>query len=346
MVDIIQTLMSTQPVPIIATRIPHSHRLYAAERLVAIPEKEDAARRLVASAQSHGIDLNLMWGVLTPKESKAPNRVRQVALAVLGPGKTAMLFLSTPTCPPGASDDLGSHQAQITDITSSVRSALDGLKALAPDRVSLAQTLVEPEHTWAHQACIEGGMTFVGNLTYLRKPYSPPKRSTKPIPAPTWPAGIEVRKIRSIDPDSTNSDRQVLIEALEASYLETLDCPELCGIRDMQDVVDSHQATGEFSPDRWHLIFKDNEPVGCCLLSFMPASQSVELVYIGIAPPARGLGLGKSVLKHAINQLGAINCKEITCAVDDRNLPAIKIYDSLGFKPFDARLGFVASITP
>ena len=114
----------------------------------------------------------------------------------------------------------------------------------------------------------------------------------------------------------------------------------------MEDVVDSHQATGEFSPDRWHLVYKDDEPVGCCLLSYMPANRSVELVYIGIGPTARGLGLGKSVLEHAINQLGAINSKEITCAVDDRNTPAINIYKSLGFKPFDARLGFVAAITP
>ena len=92
----------------------------------------------------------------------------------------------------------------------------------------------------------------------------------------------------------------------------------------MDDVVESHMATGDFSPSRWHLIFKDGQPAGCCLLTHIPQSDSVELVYLGIAPIARGLGLGKQVLAYAIGQLGEngdIGIKEVTCAVDNRNAP-------------------------
>ena len=166
--------MNTQPTPnpnrSQAIRIPVTHRIFAAQRLVNTPDRQDAARRLVSSAQSHGIDLDLMWGVIPPTESDAPHLVSQVALAVLGAGKTAMIFLSTPTCPIGATDDLGAHDQQVAEITSSVRCALDGLRALAPDKVALAQTLLETEHTWAHRACIDGGMISVGTLAYLRKP--------------------------------------------------------------------------------------------------------------------------------------------------------------------------------
>ena len=114
----------------------------------------------------------------------------------------------------------------------------------------------------------------------------------------------------------------------------------------MDDVIESHRATGEFDPTRWHLIFKDEKPAGCCLLSHIPQSNSVELVYLGISPQARGLGLGRSVLSYAIDQLGVLVFNEVTCAVDNRNTPALSIYESLGFKCFDARIGFVAPIRP
>ncbi|MGV6814851.1 MAG: GNAT family N-acetyltransferase [Phycisphaerales bacterium] len=362
------SIMTPKATPSQAHRIPFASRLSAAERLVSTSGRREAARRLVASADSHGIDLNLMWGVLDPDpadpQSVEPQRVRQVALAVLGAGRTAMLFLSTPTQPPdkapdkalnkpprtGRDDGLGSFEMQVEDINAAAKAALGGLRSLSPSRVTLAQTLLEPEHTWAHRVCIDAGMISVGTLVYLRKPVHICKGSGKRSPSsaspPSWPSGIEVRAIRSLAPNDPASDLPLLIAALEGSYLETLDCPELCGLRAMEDVVDSHLATGEFDPSRWHLIFKDGQPAGCCLLSYTPAARSVELVYLGIAPAARGLGLGRSVLAYAINQLSGIECSEVTCAVDDRNSPAMKIYESLGFERFDARLGFVAPITP
>lgn len=331
--------------PTIQTQqIPHTLRLSAAERLVASPGRRQAAQRLIASAPNHGIDLNLMWGVIEDNSGlnakKTPLKVRQVSLAVLGSGRTAMLFLSNP-------DNLrsfGAVEIQINEISAAIKAALTGLRAHAPDQVALAQTLIEPEHTWAHRACTDAGMICVGQLDYMRK--SVQKTDLQASEPPSWPAGIEIRPIRTLEPNAPDSDRQDLAEALAGSYQETLDCPELCGLRSMEDVIDSHQATGEFNPANWHLIYKDNQPAGCCLLTHIPQSHSVELVYLGIAPLARGLGLGRSVLQYAISQLGQIDISEVTCAVDNRNYPAIKVYQSLGFDRFDARVGFVAPIAP
>jgi ribosomal protein S18 acetylase RimI-like enzyme len=329
---------------ILTEQIPHTLRLSAAERLVSATGRRQAAQRLIASAPEHGIDLDLMWGVVDPPTapgaSKARQRVRQVALAVLGTGRTAMIFLSNPDTP----RHFGSIETQTREISASVRAALAGLAALAPDQVALAQTLIEPDQTWAHKACIDAGMISVGRLDYMRKPITQGDLSAS-IP-PNWPDGIEVRPIRSLDHDDPNSDRALLISALEGSYIDTLDCPELCGLRTMDDVVDSHMATGDFVATRWHLIFMGGKPAGCCLLTHSPESRSVELVYLGIAPIARGLGLGRAVLAYTIAQLGPIDIAEITCAVDDRNAPAIRIYESLGFERFDARAGFVAPILP
>ena len=331
--------------PTIPTQqIPHALRLSAAERLVATRGRRQAAQRLVNSASSHGIDLDLMWGVIeentSPTTPKTMLKVRQVALAVLGSGRTAMLFISNPD----NTRTFGTADTQINEISAAAKAALTGLRAHAPDMVALAQTLIEPEHTWAHRACTDAGMICVGELDYMRKPIT--NEDLQPRQAPGWPAGIEVRPIRTLDPNAIDSDRQALIDALETSYQDTLDCPELCGLRTMNDVVDSHQASGDFNPSRWHLVYKDNQPAGCCLLTHMPQSNSVELVYLGIAPIARGLGLGRSLLQYAINQLGPLDIAEVTCAVDNRNDPAINVYKSLGFERFDARVGFVAPITP
>lgn len=326
--------------PTIQTRlIPHSLRLSAAERLVSAHGRREAAKRLIASASKHGIDLDLMWGVVGQDGPSSALKVRQVALAVLGAGRTAMIFLSNPE----TKGVFGPVVTQTDEISASIKGALAGLQALAPDQVALAQTLIEPEHTWAHRACTDAGMICVGQLDYMRKPIT---KSTPAASAPDWPSGIEVRAITTLDPNALDSDYQSLITALEGSYEETLDCPELCGLRSMGDVVESHKATGEFDASRWHLIFKDGQPAGCCLLTHIPQSNSVELVYLGISPQARGLGLGRSVLGYAIDQLGAIGISEVTCAVDNRNAPAIGIYESLGFSRFDARVGFVAPITP
>ncbi len=342
----------TQTSPIQTQQIPPTLQLSAAERLVASPGRREAAKRLIASASTHGIDLELMWGVIGQDADSRPQktglRVRQVALAVLGPGRTAMIFLSNPDLSVNQTHALGSRDVQINEISAAARAALTGLRAYAPTKVTLAQTLIEPDQTWARQACLQGGMISVGELDYMQKPVTPADLTPTDPPhtQPIWPAGVEVRTVRSLDPDAHDSDRQALVAALEGSYLETLDCPELCGLRPIEDVIDSHMATGEYDPSRWHLIFKDGHPAGCCLLSHCPQSNSVELVYLGLAPIARGLGLGRSVLSYAITQLGPIGITQVTCAVDNRNAPAISIYESLGFTRFDARIGFVAPITP
>ncbi len=321
-------------------RIPAELRFWAAERLVAAPHRREAARRLVESASRHGIDLDLMWGVVDPDPPGDRPRVRQACLAVMGSGRTAMLFFSNPE----NESRLGPRENQVAEITASIRAALAGLGDLSPQRVTLAQTLIEPAHQWARHASTDAGMICVGQLDYMRRPLTGDDRA--PRPEPQWPPGVEVRPLTTLDPHARDSDYHHLIAALEGSYTDTLDCPELCGLRAMPDVVESHRATGRFEPGRWLLIFKDGQPAGCCLLTHCPPSQSVELVYLGIAPRARGLGLGRGVLEHAIHRLGPIDAREVTCAVDSRNLPAIKIYESLRFHRFDARVGFVAPVKP
>ena len=61
-----------------------------------------------------------------------------------------------------------------------------------------------------------------------------------------------------------------------------------------------------------------------------PASQGqcVELVYLGLALFARGRGLGRRLLRHGIRLLRGRRERLMTLAVDDRNAPALRLYES------------------
>lgn len=55
---------------------------------------------------------------------------------------------------------------------------------------------------------------------------------------------------------------------------------------------------------------------------------SVELTYLGVAPAARGSGLGKALLREF---LAAAHCP-VWLSVETDNLPALRLYQQLGFE--------------
>ena len=90
--------------------------------------------------------------------------------------------------------------------------------------------------------------------------------------------------------NSQNHDR--LAQIVDATYQETLDCPKLNHVRQLEDVLEGYRATGEFSPDRWLIVRYENRDVGCLLLADHPQYENMELVYMGIIPAVRGHALG------------------------------------------------------
>tara|TARA_R110000744_G_scaffold107773_1_gene204387 strand:- start:875 stop:1957 length:1083 start_codon:yes stop_codon:yes gene_type:complete len=302
----------------------------ALERLITSGNPKIGAQRLARNAAAHGIDLDLIWGVLGDPKRKQPV-VRQVCMVVAGAGGTGMCFVSNPKADIGLGDGI----TQLAEISASLKGALDGLKATGNSRVRIAQMLFEPKQEWTHEICLAAGMICVGTLDYLRIGYE--EIETWPDVDSDWGSGIEVQSFAEL-----GQDRAMLAAALEGSYEGTLDCPELCGMRPMEDVIASHESTGDFDPSRWWILLKDNHPVGCCLLSHCPANESVELVYLGLSPKVQGHGLGTQLLTHALKNLRIKDTvHEVTCAVDRRNVPASKVYLRLGFKRFDARVGYV-----
>lgn len=324
------------PVPSPARRIGQEHTLSAFERLITTGNPKIGARRLLENAARHGINPDMLWGVVAGA-GRPDAFVRQVCMVVPGAGGTGMCFLSSPT----RDTRMGDRATQIGEIGAALGSALDDLRRDDEHGVRLAQCLIETDQTWARRACEDAGMTSVGTLEYLRLAFGEIRAMTPPTDP--WPEGVTIRRVREMS--GPESDLGALRTALERSYEGTMDCPELCGLRGVDDVIESHLATGVFDPSRWWLLFVDGEPEGCCLLSHCPASESVELVYLGIGVSARGKGLGKRLLVHALGALridGVVH--EVTCAVDRRNTPASRAYRDLGFRRFDARMGYVKRV--
>lgn len=290
------------------------------------PDLEIAARRLLASGPAFGIDLSLLWGV-----PDAAGGVRQACLAVLGAGRTSMLFVSEPS----RGGDPGGAELALAERTACVKAACSGLFEQFGARVQVAQALPDVREAWAIQAYKAAGLQSVGDLTYLRR-----APASLHEPMLTLPRGLElVRHSKVPDADTR------LLEALQASYEDTLDCPELCGLREPVDILDSHRATGKFDPNYWWLLLHEGQPAGCVLLNQCPEQRTVELVYIGLATSVRGKGLSRPLLAHAIREAARVHPDwAVTCAVDERNTPAKKLYERLGFHGFAHRTALVSRL--
>ena len=297
-------------------QIDQDHQLEAIERLVAIGSINDRAnaQRFIHYAKTNEIDLNSMWGCLG-----AHGKIIHTALAVPNAGRTAMLFASHP-------------QSQ-EDVISLGRLLDYVANQLVKIDIHLAQVLLEPSEALEQAAAIAGGFEKLATLSYLQRPIS---KRTMP-PEPIWPQGV------TIEPYN-NEVRDDVLTAVLASYEQTLDCPGLFGLRDPQDILAGHQATGNFDASLWTLLRLDGKPSGIVLLNPFTKQRTIELVYIGLAPIARGKRLGKQLLRHALRLLDPKRARIMTLAVDNNNTPALNMYNSEGFEAELKRIAFIRSL--
>lgn len=324
--------------------------LPAARRLVSQTNAsiEDAARRLVESAPRHGIDMSLCFVTLEApsrplragRAGKAQPVVRQACLAVKGSGRTAMLFISEPSV-----GELEAPEAR-DERVACIRAAVDLLAREHARDVGLVQALPEPEEIWTTEACDQAGFIRVGDLSYLRCPPLKARDAQRLAHefddrAP-WPEGVEILRCSDLPPSLLDD---LLGEALESSYVDTLDCPELSGLRSKADVIDSHRSIGRYDPSTWWLVQRNGKPRGCMLLSGCPDQRATELVYLGLAPELRHAGMGKRLLAMGLQTMRRIHPTwGVTCAVDERNTPALRLYDRLGFERVARRVALVRPI--
>lgn len=125
--------------------------------------------------------------------------------------------------------------------------------------------------------------------------------------------------------------------ALEQTYINTRDCPELNGTRTASEALASHSTSDGFDPAHFTLYKLGDEVVGVVFLAYHRVDQMWEVVYMGLVPRWRGRGFGKQILHLALAQ--ALREREYPAylSVDSRNTYAVEIYRQLGFRHAESR---------
>lgn len=156
-----------------------------------------------------------------------------------------------------------------------------------------------------------------------------------------WPTAMPSHdsQLQFVGCRTARQDR--LKAVLSATYTDTLDCPQLNALRDLEDVLQGYRATGTPRTDGWWILQFGKQDVGCLLLADFPGNRQIELVYLGLAPTARGKGWGRLLVRYA--QWFALQATrdQLVLAVDSTNQPAQTLYSDTGFVAWKQRSVFV-----
>jgi ribosomal protein S18 acetylase RimI-like enzyme len=227
------------------------------------------------------------------------------------------------TVQPGRSAALWPPQILPTEPQDTAVTLLDHVaKHLADCGIAIVQALL-PNAATESEVLKRGGFVHAADLFYLTCQH------------PAFPALPPPTPLRFETYAPANHER--LLEIVEATYVETLDCPMLNGVRSVEDVLAGYRAAGVFDPARWLLVTHAGADVGCLLLMAHPQHAMWELGYMGVVPQARGHGWGRHISRHAqwlAKQAGQLR---LVLAVDERNGPALRMYAAVGFEVLDRR---------
>ena len=297
-------------------KVDPPRQLEAVKRLVAVGSSSDSAnaQRFMHYAKTSAIALDAMW-----IRVDGDDRIVQTVLAVVNPGRTAMIFSSHPSSP-----------QEVPSLGHLINHAVGHL---ADQDVHLAQLLLEPDELLESQAAMAGGFSQLATLTYLQRAIS--KRTLPQVAQ--WSDDVTIEAYAEPLYDD-------FLSAVLASYKDTLDCPKLFGLREPEDILAGHRATGKFDPSLWTLLRVDTKPVGVVLLNPFPEQRTIELVYLGLAPVVRGRGFGRQLLRHALHLLHGRRERVVTLAVDENNAPALQIYREAGFRSELRRVALIRSL--
>lgn len=237
------------------------------------------------------------------------------ALPVVFPGKTTM-YLSG-AVPQG--------------VWPAARQVVDSLlRQHTQGNLQLAQVLLDPSDAAARGFYESCGFVYLAELIYL-------EARAREVPVDLPPA-FELLNY-------TDSLQHEFAAAIQVSYVDTLDCPRLSGVRHIDDVIAGHKAAGTFSPRYWFLVRENGQPRAVLLLSPVPPSDAMELVYIGLAVEGRRRGLSDALMRLAFSTAAQAGCNRLTTAVDSQNTPAMRMYMRHGMRRIGSRVAMMRLLT-
>lgn len=296
------------PLRDITCRPARRDELHTALRLVLTsggraPDEGQLSEFIEYSAE-RGLDAGATW------VAERRGRMLWAALPVVSPGRTMLLL--APGDLPGSGD---SGAAGMLINTLCAHHGGQG--------VQLAQALLEPAAVSVQQLYEALGFRVMAELIYLQA------QLRRVIVPPVLPMGLGWLNY-------SPAVHALFAETILQTYRDSLDCPGLNGVRQIEDIIAGHKASGEFDPALWFLLCEqpapgsngNGQPVprGVLLLSRVPRGDATELVYLGLPPASRGHGLGNLLMRQALAAAVATGRTRLTLAVDAGNEPAMRLY--------------------
>jgi GNAT superfamily N-acetyltransferase len=277
---------------------------------------DEASRNFLQYAEGRGIDLRAI---------RVLERGGRIVWAVLPtpPSAGSCLLLAPPTAPKGISPD---------DAGAFVRGVVE---PFAGQGISLVQLLLSPGVAKCMQIWLAAGFVRIAELFYLHRVIRPRDASR----AAVLPAGLSLACYS--DPLRCRFER-----VLEATYQQSLDCPAFAAFRTAPEALEAHKAAGEFDPGLWFLLSSGTEDLALLLLARNSNSLAMELVYLGVTPAARGRGLGRVLLQHAIHVTACCGLTSLVLAVDRSNTPAVRLYLEQGMIRTMSRIALARRLAP
>jgi ribosomal protein S18 acetylase RimI-like enzyme len=277
------------------------------------PEAERAAyhealRWLLASDQADRVVL---------VTAKSGNDLVAAQLAQVLPGRVAIIW------PP-----IGADHMQSIDRSLAAELADAAARALGAAGADVAQALSPPDDTAARELFVAGRFALAAELLYLAADSSPA-------------TGTDLSfELQPFEPGQTAR----LAALIERTYVGTLDCPSIDGLRSTADVIAGYQAVGQFLPELWFFVRHAGQDAGCLLLNAHPDVGHLEIVYLAVVPQVRGHGWGLQLAHYARTIAGGHGCERVVLAVDAANAPAIRLYEQAGFTLFDRRCVWIRTL--
>jgi mycothiol synthase len=159
------------------------------------------------------------------------------------------------------------------------------------------------------------------------------ERPLGPVATPVWPDGVTVRTFDGSDRDLTEFNAAYNRAFAEHyHYVRSSD-------EDTRTVI----AQAHFRPGGLALAHRDGECLGFCRNSRFGEAGEVSL--IGTVPEARGIGLGRALLRWGVAWLQNDRAQPIYLMVDGENDSATRLYRSEGFAVARTRVHWSRPIT-
>jgi mycothiol synthase len=274
------------------------------------PAPAGQVAEFINSAVSRRIDVQGIW------VAENGGKVVWAVLPIVNPGKTLLLLTSSEIAP--------------TNVAAA-RLVKEICSYFANQGFQLSQVLLESQHHLSRRFFANMGYKEIAELIYLQGNV-PRNAAAPPLP--------EHMRWLQYSPETHG----VFADAIMQTYRDSLDCPELSGLREIDDVIAGHQATGEFDPAGWQLLLQNDRPLGVFLLSRIPQSDAMELVYLGLSPEARGKGFGLFLMRQVFFLILGSQRRRLSLAVDSKNEPALKLYYRFGMQQVATRWAMICSL--